>query len=182
VSKLQCHRCPTFGALRFRTRRGQTGRYIFIYIDRQSIRGSNSSSVTWSIQYKYHRFEDRSAVKARFIWKYSCTLYINCVTDFTNGIHTRLVHKVSFPGAMYRNKTQLHGNIYCNRYSKCSAFFQHIRHRNWDICTSLWNFLVSGCIKASHFACDGNLNFTGFARQVYSYLAGKDFAYILVST
>jgi hypothetical protein len=34
---------------------------------------------------------------------------------------------------MYRNKTQLQGNIYCNRYSKCSAFFQHIRHRNWDI-------------------------------------------------
>jgi hypothetical protein len=33
VSKLQRHRCPTFGALRFRTRRGQTGRYIFIYID-----------------------------------------------------------------------------------------------------------------------------------------------------
>jgi hypothetical protein len=35
---------------------------------------------------------------------------------------------------VYRNKTQLHGNIYCNRYSTCSAFFQHIRHRNWDIC------------------------------------------------
>jgi hypothetical protein len=33
VSKLQRHRCPTFGALRFRTRHGQTGRYIFIYID-----------------------------------------------------------------------------------------------------------------------------------------------------
>jgi hypothetical protein len=42
----------------------------------------------------------------------------------------RLIHKVSFPGAVYRNKTQLHGNMYCNRYSKCSAFFQHIRHRN----------------------------------------------------
>jgi hypothetical protein len=48
--------------------------------------------------------------------------------------NTRLIHEVRFPGAMYRNKTQLHGNIYCNRYSKCSAFFQHIRHRNWDIC------------------------------------------------
>jgi hypothetical protein len=33
VSKLQRHRCPTFGALRPRNRRGQTGRYIFIYID-----------------------------------------------------------------------------------------------------------------------------------------------------
>jgi hypothetical protein len=33
VSKLQRHRCPTFGALRLRTRRVQTGRYIFIYID-----------------------------------------------------------------------------------------------------------------------------------------------------
>jgi hypothetical protein len=33
VSKLQRHRCPTFGALRTRNRRGQTGRYIFIYID-----------------------------------------------------------------------------------------------------------------------------------------------------
>jgi hypothetical protein len=30
---LQRHRCPTFGALRPRNRRGQTGRYIFIYID-----------------------------------------------------------------------------------------------------------------------------------------------------
>jgi hypothetical protein len=35
----------------------------------------------------------------------------------------RLIHKVRFPGAVYGNKTQLHGNIYCNRYSKCSAFF-----------------------------------------------------------
>jgi hypothetical protein len=33
VSKLKRHRCPTFGALRLRTRRVQTGRYIFIYID-----------------------------------------------------------------------------------------------------------------------------------------------------
>jgi hypothetical protein len=32
VSKLQRHRCPTFGALRLRTRRVQTGCYIFIYI------------------------------------------------------------------------------------------------------------------------------------------------------
>jgi hypothetical protein len=46
------------------------------------------------------------------------------------GKTTRLIYKVSFPGAVYRNKMQLHGNIYCNRYSKCSAFFQHIRHRN----------------------------------------------------
>jgi hypothetical protein len=34
VSKLQRHRCPTFGALRFRTNRGQTDSYIFIYIYR----------------------------------------------------------------------------------------------------------------------------------------------------
>jgi hypothetical protein len=33
VSKLQRHRYPTFGALRLRTRRVQTGRYIFIYIE-----------------------------------------------------------------------------------------------------------------------------------------------------
>jgi hypothetical protein len=33
VSKLQRHRCPTFGALLPRNRHGQTGRYIFIYID-----------------------------------------------------------------------------------------------------------------------------------------------------
>jgi hypothetical protein len=33
-SKLQRHRCPTFGALRLRTKRVQTGRYIFIYIDK----------------------------------------------------------------------------------------------------------------------------------------------------
>jgi hypothetical protein len=32
VSKLQRHRCPTFGALRFRTNRGQTNSYIFIYM------------------------------------------------------------------------------------------------------------------------------------------------------
>jgi hypothetical protein len=35
VSKLQRHRCPTFGALRFRTNRGQTDSYIFIYIDNE---------------------------------------------------------------------------------------------------------------------------------------------------
>jgi hypothetical protein len=34
VSKLQRHRCPTFGDLRPRNRRIQTGRYIFIHIDR----------------------------------------------------------------------------------------------------------------------------------------------------
>jgi hypothetical protein len=34
VSKLQRHRCPTFRALRPRNQHGQTGRYIFIYIDR----------------------------------------------------------------------------------------------------------------------------------------------------
>jgi hypothetical protein len=34
VSKLKRHRCPTFGALRLQTRRVQTGRYIFIYIDK----------------------------------------------------------------------------------------------------------------------------------------------------
>jgi hypothetical protein len=33
VSKLQRHQCHTFGALRPRNRLGQTGRYIFIYID-----------------------------------------------------------------------------------------------------------------------------------------------------
>jgi hypothetical protein len=33
VSKLQRHRCPTFGALRFRTNNAQTDSYIFIYID-----------------------------------------------------------------------------------------------------------------------------------------------------
>jgi hypothetical protein len=34
LSKLQRHRCPTFGALRFRTNNAQTDSYIFIYIDR----------------------------------------------------------------------------------------------------------------------------------------------------
>jgi hypothetical protein len=33
VPKLQRHRCPTFGALRFRINRGQTDSYIFINID-----------------------------------------------------------------------------------------------------------------------------------------------------
>jgi hypothetical protein len=33
VSKLQRHRCPTFGALRFRTNNAQTDSYIFTYID-----------------------------------------------------------------------------------------------------------------------------------------------------
>jgi hypothetical protein len=54
-------------------------------------------------------------------------LLLNCILKVT---HTRLIHKVHFSGAVYRNKTQFHGNIYCNRYSKCSAIFQHIRHRN----------------------------------------------------
>jgi hypothetical protein len=27
----------------------------------------------------------------------------------------RVIHKVSFPGAVYRNKTQFHGNIYYDR-------------------------------------------------------------------
>jgi hypothetical protein len=48
VSKLQRHRCHTFGALRPRNRRGQTGRYIFIYIDveesRQPLWSSGQSS------------------------------------------------------------------------------------------------------------------------------------------
>ena len=34
-----------------------------------------------------------------------------------------LVHKVSFPGAVYRNKAQFSGKIYCSRYSKCWAIF-----------------------------------------------------------
>jgi hypothetical protein len=33
VSKLQRHRCPTFGALRFRINNAQTDSYVFIYID-----------------------------------------------------------------------------------------------------------------------------------------------------
>jgi hypothetical protein len=41
VSKLQRHRCPTFGALRFRTNNAQMDSYIFIYIDGQR----NSSCV-----------------------------------------------------------------------------------------------------------------------------------------
>jgi hypothetical protein len=56
--------------------------------------------------------------------------------------HTRLIHKVSFPGAVYRNKTQLYRNIYCNRYSKCSAFFstyslpelRHLSYRRTNFC------------------------------------------------
>jgi hypothetical protein len=36
VSKLQRHRCPTFGALPFRTNNAQTDSYIFIYIDRHT--------------------------------------------------------------------------------------------------------------------------------------------------
>jgi hypothetical protein len=34
VSKLQRHRCLTFGTLRFRTNNAQTDSYIFIYIDK----------------------------------------------------------------------------------------------------------------------------------------------------
>jgi hypothetical protein len=63
----------------------------------------------------------------RFISQKTVIFVITNVTI----LNTRLIQKVRFPGAVYRNKTQLHGNIYCNRYSKCSAFFQHIRHRNW---------------------------------------------------
>jgi hypothetical protein len=46
VSKLQRHRCPTFGALRPRNRRGQTGRYIFIYIDVEE-----SRPTLWSVSF-----------------------------------------------------------------------------------------------------------------------------------
>ena len=44
-----------------------------------------------------------------------------------------MVHKVSFHGDVYRNKTQLKGKIYWNRDSKCWAIFQHIHLRNRDI-------------------------------------------------
>jgi hypothetical protein len=46
VSKLQRQRCPTFGALRPRRRRGQTGSYIFIYIDEEdkNLKGSNDGA------------------------------------------------------------------------------------------------------------------------------------------
>jgi hypothetical protein len=50
VSKLQRHRCPTFGALLLRTRRVQTGRYIFIYIDTGSDIGMQGSiMVIWHL-------------------------------------------------------------------------------------------------------------------------------------
>jgi hypothetical protein len=61
-------------------------------------------------------------------------MQVNCHECWCRSIRTRLIHKVSFPGVVYRNKTQLHGNIYCNRYSKCSALFQHTRHWNWANC------------------------------------------------
>ena len=32
-------------------------------------------------------------------------------------VHTRDVHTVSFPGAVYRNRTKFNGKIYWNRYS-----------------------------------------------------------------
>jgi hypothetical protein len=78
---------------------------------------------------------------------------------FVNKQTTMLIHKVSFPGAVYRNKTQLHGNIYRNRYSKCSPLFQYIRHRNWDIChtvgpTSVYS-VVEVCRLGLEPLCSG---------------------------
>ena len=50
---------------------------------------------------------------------------------------TRGVHKVSFPGDVYRNKTQFNENVYYYRYSKCLAIFQHIHLRNRGICQTM---------------------------------------------
>jgi hypothetical protein len=58
---------------------------------------------------------------------------------------TRLIHKASFPVAVYRNKTKFQGNNYCNRYSKCSAIFQHIRHRI-ETFVIPWDQLLNTCV------------------------------------
>jgi hypothetical protein len=64
VSKLQRHRCPTFGALRLQTRHVQTGRYIFIYIDI-----SNILETMATVQYTIHKSieiqSDRSLLKCQ---------------------------------------------------------------------------------------------------------------------
>ena len=61
---------------------------------------------------------------------------------------TRRVHKVSFPGAVYGNKTQFNGEIYWNRYSKWWAIFQHIHLLNWDICHTVGPTFESLCLRS----------------------------------
>ena len=65
-----------------------------------------------------------------------------------SGDFTQRVHKVSFPWAGYRNKTQFNGNFYWNRYSKSWTIFQHIHPRNWDICHTVGPTFVSLCRRS----------------------------------
>ena len=49
--------------------------------------------------------------------------------------------QIKFPWAIYRNRTQSNGKIYCNRCSKCWAIFQHIHSRIETFVTS-WDHLL----------------------------------------
>ena len=62
--------------------------------------------------------------------------------------------KVSFPGAIYRNKTQFNGKIYWNRYSKCWTIFQLIHLLNWDICHIVGSTLVSYIVEVCHLGLE----------------------------
>ena len=55
---------------------------------------------------------------------------------------------MSFPGAVYRNKTKFNWKIYCSRYSECRAIFQHIPHRNWDFCHIMGPTFVFLCRRS----------------------------------
>jgi hypothetical protein len=66
VSKLQRHLCPTFGALRPRNRRGQTGRYIFIYIYRY-IKVTSVKIATKSVHY-FRRLEVMNELAVIFVY------------------------------------------------------------------------------------------------------------------
>ena len=54
---------------------------------------------------------------------------------------------LSFPGVVYKNKTQFNGKIYWNRYSKCWVIFQHIQLQNRDICHTVGPSFISYVVE-----------------------------------
>ena len=60
-----------------------------------------------------------------------------------------------------RSQAQLNGKIYCNRYSKYWAIFQHIHLRNWHICHTVGLTFVTCIIEVCRLGleplCDTHL-------------------------
>ena len=75
-------------------------------------------------------------------------------------------HKLSFPGAVYRNKTKFSVMNYWNRYSMCWVIFEHVQLRNWDISHMVELTLVSCVVEICRLGlepvCDTNLRLSVF--------------------